>query len=210
MPRPHRSSAGTALTATGFTVSGALLPRPHRSVLTPSLHDRVLAMFPGLYCPGLIEAPTSQRQPTHGEARFRGSIAPASSKHTRPRPCRPRTRHSFRGSIAPASSKRVGAMWMMNDATQGFRGSIAPASSKPAGDVAHLAPLPGFRGSIAPASSKLGRILGAPHGVLPFPGLYCPGLIEAPRSRCWPPSGAQVSGALLPRPHRSEGGRVDV
>ena len=38
----------------------------------------------------------------------------------------------------------------------------------------------GFRGSIAPASSKPGnRPLATGHWLPAFPGLYCPGLIEA-------------------------------
>ena len=82
-----------------------------------------------------------------------------------------------------------------------------------------------FRGSIAPASLKRG--LTAVAGVLAgaFPGLYCPGLIEAGlygeadkqgqagfRGSIAPASlkplapivggaGGDVSGALLPRPH---------
>ena len=34
-----------------------------------------------------------------------------------------------------------------------------------------------------------------------FPGLYCPGLIEATETRSGSASDGAVSGALLPRPH---------
>ena len=36
--------------------------------------------FPGLYCPGLIEAIVSRTAPRSGARGFRGSIAPASLK----------------------------------------------------------------------------------------------------------------------------------
>ena len=58
-----------------------------------------------------------------------------------------------------------------------------------------------FRGSIAPASLKPIEGAHSLHHVEPFPGLYCPGLIEAPAVDASATPPATVSGALLPRPH---------
>ena len=203
MPRPHRSEAGAPRAdAERAAVSGALLPRPHRSLhsprriftkracfrgsIAPASSKPVVTgslaladgRFPGLYCPGLIEA--------LGARCSRGCTHP-----------------SFRGSIAPASSKPQGRQHRRVHAV-GFRGSIAPASSKPLGEFRLPLRVLGFRGSIAPASSKLGIAASLGLGHPAFPGLYCPGLIEARRAgpECASPPG-RVSGALLPRPHRS-------
>ena len=44
----------------------------------------------------------------------------------------------------------------------------------------------GFRGSIAPASLKPLNLVASDEGPRTFPGLYCPGLIEAGGSHCLP------------------------
>ena len=60
-----------------------------------------------------------------------------------------------------------------------FRGSIAPASLKRGASAEVLGERRGFRGSIAPASLKLCGQEKPPVPLSVFPGLYCPGLIEA-------------------------------
>ena len=204
---------------------GSIAPASLKRSRAPARADRARG-FPGLYCPGLIEALAVAPAPAIRRAGFRGSIAPASLKPRRRgagRSICPR----FRGSIAPASLKRAAEPRTGNAAMKqfpglycpglieadsdalgshggqpGFRGSIAPASLKPGDLAARVAVPAGFRGSIAPASLKPARRpFFCVHGSL-FPGLYCPGLIEA----CWgwaasPPTPEGVSGALLPRPH---------
>ena len=209
------------------------------------------ARFPGLYCPGLIEAPEPPTPSCRRRRRFRGSIAPASLKRVgcilalcleeagfrgsiapaslkrSGRPTEISIRHGFRGSIAPASLKRVG-LGILQDPRKrrfpglycpglieahaqrrraarlpaGFRGSIAPASLKRRFRLGVPSCFPCFRGSIAPASLKPNPPP-MPHiADTRFPGLYCPGLIEALRARApSPPPPPAVSGALLPRPH---------
>ena len=110
----------------------------------------------------------------------------------------------FRGSIAPASLKLPDQLQALRPLRQCFRGSIAPASLK-LGEVPVLAQSQTlcFRGSIAPASLKqdAGERVG-PHLWGVFPGLYCPGLIEAGHVETTrTPPWSRVSGALLPRPH---------
>ena len=58
-----------------------------------------------------------------------------------------------------------------------------------------------FRGSIAPASLKhvLRKVIDNERRA--FPGLYCPGLIEAAAIAPVHQAARMVSGALLPRPH---------
>ena len=129
---------------------------------------------PGLYCPGLIEAPASRRCSALGWPRFRGSIAPASLKRGL-FGSREGRKGRFRGSIAPASLKQVAAAGAVAGGI-GFRGSIAPASLKRHHAGGSPTALFRFRGSIAPASLK--------------PGVVCPLLIDR-----------VGSGALLPRPH---------
>ena len=170
---PTRSSAHTRA-----RVSGALLPRPHRSRLR---------------C-----APSWS-----GRRRFRGSIAPASSKPRRRGRRTPGEHRRFRGSIAPASSKRqrVSMIKLMRSLVSGALLPRPHRSTLAAGAAAR--DLRRFRGSIAPASSKPrnGR---RPRGPSPgFPGLYCPGLIEARVVLSSSTPLPSVSGALLPRPHRS-------
>ena len=180
--------------------------------------------FPGLYCPGLIEA---------------GRVGMA---HTM-------TRRGFRGSIAPASLKRRGPVRVASDAAgfpglycpgliealprqhhppvgRGFPGLYCPGLIEAEPSWRDDRPKERFRGSIAPASLK--RALHDPAGATGawFPGLYCPGLIEAGAVLCLEGRGdpsfrgsiapaslkqygdhedkvipVSVSGALLPRPH---------
>ena len=59
----------------------------------------------------------------------------------------------------------------------------------------------GFRGSIAPASLKRGGAVFLRRRSQKFPGLYCPGLIEASLILDGALRSGHVSGALLPRPH---------
>ena len=139
-------------------------------------------------------------QPPAGHPGFRGSIAPASLKLGH-RPPVPACDRGFRGSIAPASLKRVRAGSLVRELAAGFRGSIAPASLKLVGDASHNAARSCFRGSIAPASLKLAVMGDYSKAIASFPGLYCPGLIEAGCSHGSGDSSRAVSGALLPRPH---------
>ena len=156
-------------------------------------------MFPGLYCPGLIEAaPGGSCWCTRSG--FRGSIAPASLK-PRPRQVGHHGFPAFPGLYCPGL---IEAQFQRSDPDRrrgGFRGSIAPASLKPQevrrADILMLR----FRGSIAPASLKRRLSPKPPPGCQAFPGLYCPGLIEAIADYLRKNSGGVVSGALLPRPH---------
>ena len=139
-------------------------------------------MFPGLYCPGLIEEGGHSTPPSRASQCFRGSIAPASLKAGLSTAVAPAGSLCFRGSIAPASLKAVefrgdfgrqrgvfpglycpglieGAMLSLRLCaipTPCFRGSIAPASLKATFLIVIFTVLTGcFRGSIAPASLKV-------------------------------------------------------
>ena len=86
-------------------------------------------MFPGLYCPGLIEA-TGKRQDCVGGGWFPGLYCPGlieASRFTR-MPC---LSTMFPGLYCPGL---IEAAWVMGEPlAEGdrFRGSIAPASLKP-------------------------------------------------------------------------------
>ena len=161
---------------------------------------RRVQRFPGLYCPGLIEAAHHLGSLSARQLGFRGSIAPASLK-LNPRDGLARMHLGFRGSIAPASLKHQDA-GVDHQVTAGFPGLYCPGLIE--------ASRPPTR---APAATG-------------FPGLYCPGLIEAhlyvvfllPRRIGFrgsiapaslkrvrlsdpPVRLSDVSGALLPRPH---------
>ena len=135
--------------------------------------------FPGLYCPGLIEAVTFLKNFLMKAAGFRGSIAPASLKRYQARDYHPAGSQGFRGSIAPASLKQAHVRRHAPDYMARFRGSIAPASLKRTTEQRNQEGLQRFRGSIAPASLKPPHRGDEPPQRAPFPGLYCPGLIEA-------------------------------
>ena len=110
---------------------GSIAPASLKHQMSWAAADLSMIVFPGLYCPGLIEACTW------------------------PSRCPSRAR-CFRGSIAPASLKLV-----LDRERQFVRGAC-------------------FRGSIAPASLKrIARVDGTERQLGVFPGLYCPGLIEA-------------------------------
>ena len=158
-------------------------------------------LFPGLYCPGLIEAPTSKHL-TQLTRCFRGSIAPASLKPFALDRDEVLRRRGFRGSIAPASLKHAALRHHHCHERLRFRGSIAPASLKLETRLDRVHQRLGFRGSIAPASLK-------PHGHSPLQSNDALGFRGsiAPASLKRLPQGASrirtsdVSGALLPRPH---------
>ena len=152
----------------GLYCPGLIEARKSRSA------TRLATPFPGLYCPGLIEARGAPPRPTHRPARFRGSIAPASLKPGLPGHL-PGRQLGFRGSIAPASLKR-----------EAIGGARAENGS--------------FRGSIAPASLKREFVLRLGHRVLRFRGSIAPASLK--RRRLQHRDGLPgVSGALLPRPH---------
>ena len=105
-------------------------------------------MFPGLYCPGLIEAMEELRAHILAHPGFRGSIAPASLK--RQRPCLPcQVARRFRGSIAPASLKLLGQSGSLAYMAC-FRGSIAPASLKRGGGGVGAEALDEVSGALLP------------------------------------------------------------
>ena len=131
--------------------------------------------FPGLYCPGLIEAGGGHRSPGH-RRRFPGLYCP--------------------GLIEARGTPGSGAL-----RTRCFRGSIAPASLKHSPGEGLELWRHGFRGSIAPASLKHVHAALRLRSAHEFPGLYCPGLIEAKPRTMRSVTRRGVSGALLPRPH---------
>ena len=108
--------------------------------------------FPGLYCPGLIEAATRPSQEVH-RRRFRGSIAPASLKLRKPE-AMPRLGELFPGLYCPGLIEANPVARGKPAVTVRFRGSIAPASLKQRLAHADDDALVRFRGSIAPASLK--------------------------------------------------------
>ena len=251
LPRPHRSRRwDRLLAATEAEVSGALLPRPHRSTEPGSPKRGACGQFPGLYCPGLIEA----GQGRAGEGRcgpVSGALLPRPHRSRETRPSKPVAWVGFRGSIAPASSKRrrdgsgrsgyrivSGALLPRphrsstagrGEARQGpafpglycpgliearpshsppgrcprFRGSIAPASSKPGWEGAAHWCGPPVSGALLPRPHRSPSTASASAPPPEFPGLYCPGLIEADLAVACSLGEGAVSGALLPRPHRS-------
>ena len=157
------------------------------------------ARFPGLYCPGLIEAATTPCETDYRPPGFRGSIAPASLKRDW-LVAAVRAGAGFRGSIAPASLKR-GVEGEDVAGARRFRGSIAPASLKPEDAYVHLGRHGHrFRGSIAPASLKPTSPCFGRRASGGFRGSIAPASLKQARRDGKVPE-ATVSGALLPRPH---------
>ena len=132
--------------------------------------------FPGLYCPGLIEARAHQWRAREGRTRFRGSIAPASLKLNRVRR-HGRPAGEFPGLYCPGL---IEAGWHRGRAATPrptFPGLYCPGLIEAMSGQAHTScGVTRFRGSIAPASLK-------------------------PDGRRQGRHERQVSGALLPRPH---------
>ena len=211
-------------------VSGALLPRPHRSLADrPDLafrHD----VFPGLYCPGLIEAPPPAH-PGGGEAGFPGLYCPGLIEASQNADPRDRT-STVSGALLPRPHRSQAKDH--HDAHRYFAvvsGALLPRPHRSrARSRCWSAPttFPGLYcpGLIEAASLRSRAIISSPFpglycpGLIEawdgeaggtsarmFPGLYCPGLIEARASSTPRRPGSPVSGALLPRPHRSPGAR---
>ena len=111
-------------------------------------------MFPGLYCPGLIEAGVGSVYWSDIAAWFPGLYCP--------------------GLIEANPGEDEG-----HSKEPGFRGSIAPASLKRAACGGARRRCPWFPGLYCPGLIEAARPCTATACRRPFPGLYCPGLIEA-------------------------------
>ena len=156
----------------GFTAPASLKRAP-----CPAPGLALLVGFPGLYRPGLIEAPVLDHGDDLGVEGFRGFTAPASLKRAVALRAAGPIPSGFRGFTAPASLKQLIAGVGVQVALEGFRGFTAPASLKQLLQGSEDVFLRrGFRGFTAPASLK------------PTP----------PRRQ---PRPLRVSGALPPRPH---------
>ena len=179
--------------------------------------------FPGLYCPGLIEAQHGRPSNPPGGTCFRGSIAPASLK---PRGCSSssRTWRRFPGLYCPGLIEAIVSM-CTGRLSASFPGLYCPGlieARQPSRAWPSLSPFPGlycpglieaiaqppeaggprlrFRGSIAPASLKRQHRLQHGRAGRRFRGSIAPASLK--RLVChWPHVAVTVSGALLPRPH---------
>ena len=108
---------------------------------------------------------------------------------------------AFRGFIAPASLKHI-IFFNQIQGLSAFRGFIAPASLKRRFVVYFFCGAgAAFRGFIAPASLKQNVHDKRVCTSVCFPGLHCPGLIEARLSNFLGTQLPALSGASLPRPH---------
>ena len=130
---------------------GSIAPASLKHLLA-EIDDLAGAPFPGLYCPGLIEA----MPPGAGGSSmppFPGLYCPGLIEASRPAVVTPNKPLGFRGSIAPASLKpRQGWRWPVEFVGR-FRGSIAPASLK----------LVGCRGARYGGPVVSGALLPRPH-----------------------------------------------
>ena len=117
-----------------------------------------------------------------GNPAFRGFFAPASLKLAGRQAYTQRSPAPFRGFFAPASLKPI-IVLNVHICIVPFRGFFAPASLKRWWYQTSPQIHQPFRGFFAPASLKqvIQVVLG--HTVHSFPGLLCPGLIEASESQ---------------------------
>jgi len=131
--------------------------------------NRCVNGFPGLDCPGLIEAcpPLPWRQP---------------------QPC-------FPGLDCPGLIEAFSGYSISPSYAPVFRGLIAPASLKLLSHLPEQYRWDVFRGLIAPASLKRVGLCWVRRRVNRFPGLDCPGLIEATGTKRPPTGITTFSGA---------------
>ena len=105
MPRPHRSEIAVGVWARSFAFPGLYCPgliEAKSSIPASAVYEG----FPGLYCPGLIEA-TARRRPGRVVPGFPGLYCPGLIEAWEVAGASADAARCFRGSIAPASSKRA-------------------------------------------------------------------------------------------------------
>jgi len=134
--------------------------------------------FPGLHCPGLIEASQCTARRVLPHSRFPGLHCPGLIEAFLALVCVEAIGQAFRGFIAPASLK-PGQYYLHHKFLRRFPGLHCPGLIE-AFIYFNARDMEGsFPGLHCPGLIEAKKMILSPLTYCSFPGLHCPGLIEA-------------------------------